>query len=364
MAEPEVANRFGLHVVDLQRRRYPQDNVAVCPPTLARALSALGNGARGRTRQQLADLLSLRHTTHASRVATMSDTDAGRPVRADAAALWAASNVRLRQEFVDAVTASGVDVQSTDFADPRAAAIVNAWVSARTRGHIEEIVDAGTLGAGTVLVVLTALYFKDRWRESFDPAQTSSGGFQRADGQSIEVPLMHRTCSLPFFADEHCRAIDLPFASDGLRLRVVLPLAPSPHPPAVEEAFQRLDLGEVRTVHLSIPRFAIDTSADLREPLTRLGLGDMFSPEADFSGVSDHNAQVGTVRERVTFVVDEHGAEAAAATAVSLIRSFDPSEARFDINRPFYCAIRNARTNELIVIAYVSDPLRGRSSLA
>ena len=78
------------------------------------------------------------------------------------------------------------------------------------------------------------------------------------------------------------------------------------------------------SLSLFMPRFSIDTRAQLKELLAALGMPDAFSAgTADFSGIhvptgSDGPIHIGNVIHQANIDVDEKGTEAAAATAIGM----------------------------------------------
>jgi serpin B len=70
---------------------------------------------------------------------------------------------------------------------------------------------------------------------------------------------------------------------------------------------------------VSLPRFKMNYEAELTAPLQKLGMNQMFSPNADFSNISSIKPlYVSEVLHKTTIEVNEEGTEAAAATVVQL----------------------------------------------
>ena len=74
-------------------------------------------------------------------------------------------------------------------------------------------------------------------------------------------------------------------------------------------------------VALCLPRFRLEASFDLIPDLRRLGVTEAFGDGADFSGITDAEPlRIGAVAHKAYVDVDEHGTEAAAATAIVIGR--------------------------------------------
>jgi serpin B len=358
-----AANRLGLRLFGEQHRRYTTKNLAMCPQTLAAALRALRAGARGRTREQLNAALDLPNTDGVSTAVAAATADDRDLPSSSATSIWAAEGAGLRSEFADDIRSLGVDVATAQFEDRATVPAINRWVAKRTGGRIDSIVEDGDLGAGTVLLILSVLHFKAQWRVPFDRARTIEAPFHRLDGTVVEPPTMKRTGLARIEVNGHTRLLDLPFTGDDIGLRLIVPLVFPVPPAALEHAILRSSLEAERTVQMSVPRFSIEVTADLGATFRAMNLDLMFSAEADFSRMCRQPARVGRLQERVAVSIDEEGAEAAAAASVELIRTLAPSPVPFTVDRPFYYAIRDARTDRLLVIGFLADPQDERTRL-
>ena len=70
---------------------------------------------------------------------------------------------------------------------------------------------------------------------------------------------------------------------------------------------------------LSMPRFTIDFTSQLKAPLTRMGMGIAFQyPGADFTPLGSPLFFIGEVIHKTRLEVDEEGTVAAAASAVMM----------------------------------------------
>jgi serpin B len=118
-------------------------------------------------------------------------------------------------------------------------------------------------------------------------------------------------------------------------------------------------------LRLFLPRFSIDTRAELGEMLAAAGMPQAFDAEsADFTGIhvpesDDEQLFIKNVIHQANIDVDEHGTEAAAATAVGMDTGGGPSAldqytVRFD--RPFLFFVRDVETGSILFMGRVVDP--------
>ena len=112
-------------------------------------------------------------------------------------------------------------------------------------------------------------------------------------------------------------------------------------------------------VALSVPKFSFTWGTkSLADALKSLGMTDAFDATlADFSGIEpSRQLYVADVLQKAFIAVDESGAEAAAATAVTMIEASALSNPKtFAADQPFLCFIRDA-SGEILFAGQVLDP--------
>jgi serine protease inhibitor len=115
---------------------------------------------------------------------------------------------------------------------------------------------------------------------------------------------------------------------------------------------------------LRIPRFSLDFTASLLEPLRALGMGPALEPGADFSGIApscERDCFISDVTQKSRLEVDEKGTTAAAATRVAIALSRRVGAPfRMVVDRPFLAAIQDAETGTLLFLGVIADPSPGR----
>lgn len=117
---------------------------------------------------------------------------------------------------------------------------------------------------------------------------------------------------------------------------------------------ESLDLLEVR---VQLPRFKLEESYDLREPLARLGAPDLFSSKADLSGMSGaRDLFISKVVHKSVVDVNEEGTEAAAATgAIAEFTMLLPEE-EFVADHPFIFFIQHKSSSHILFLGRLSSP--------
>jgi serine protease inhibitor len=253
---------------------------------------------------------------------------------------------------------AGADVSVEDLKKPATIEHINNRVKTLTRGLIPAILDEPPREPG--LVALNALYFKDRWKVPFDPAETRPGKFHGLEGKSIDLPMMHLAeGEYPFRQNNTFIAVELAYASEGYRLVVV---TTKQKPAGMHEFAAVADwLGGDGFAPLqgdvALPRFSVSGQEDLLAALDALGLAPARVAGDSLKGFTAVSQTISRVVQRTELRVNEEGTEAAAATAVTTTRSVSPDGyVKMVVDKPFFFALRDRKSGLVLLEGYVAQP--------
>lgn len=107
-----------------------------------------------------------------------------------------------------------------------------------------------------------------------------------------------------------------------------------------------------------LPKFNVTWGTfELKESLQALGMRDAFvSGRADFSGMDGTKRLfIGRVLHKASIEVNEKGAEAAAATAVVMMRAPERTHT-FRADHPFLLLICDNSTGSILFLGRIVDP--------
>jgi serpin B len=372
-------NAFGL---DLYRAVADgKTNAVLSPASIALALGMARAGAVGATATEMDavmhDLASEAHATWlnaleaalSERSGTFKDASGqDLPVALRIAnAPFAQQGMPLQQAYLDSLASRyGAGLRLVDYRNEteRARSLINTWVADQTEDRIPELLAAGVLTPATRLALVNAIYLKAPWATAFPAEATESGLFSRADGSTVQVPLMATTAALRYAAGTGWRAVEIPYVGGSLAMTIIVPedLA------GFEETLSPAGLAgitdslEEAQVSLTLPRFGIETRAELADVLAALGMPSAFDDRADFSGITTaERLEISDVVHQANIDVDEKGTEAAAATAVVMRATAAPAEpVTMRVDRPFLFAVRDVPTGAILFLGRVGDPAIGR----
>jgi len=115
-----------------------------------------------------------------------------------------------------------------------------------------------------------------------------------------------------------------------------------------------------KDVRLTMPKFSYESSFQLAETLSDMGMPDAFVYQvANFSGMDgSRELFIGQVVHKAFVVVDEEGTEAGAASAVVVPGAAPQPSTPIEVivDRPFIFLIREINTDAILFIGRVLNP--------
>lgn len=110
-------------------------------------------------------------------------------------------------------------------------------------------------------------------------------------------------------------------------------------------------------VDLYLPKLKLEENYDLKSPLSSMGIRNAFDPgQADFTGMSvKKDLFISEVIHKAFVEVNEEGTEAAAATAVLMMRS-RVLTMTFKADHPFIFFIRHNKSQTILFFGRLCSP--------
>lgn len=329
------------------------ENLLVSPYSAAVALSMLEEGAEGETKAEFDDVLD-------GILYAAEDLGGGTDITVKSAnSLWLSDNFSVRNRYVGLLQKDyDAFVTVQDFSDPATVKEINNWCSEHTAGKIGHILDE--LSPNDVMVLINALYFNAPWLDAFDENATTKAVFNGVSEEK-NVSMMCRQGMFEYAEYQGCQIVRLPYAGGRYSMLVVLP--PSGWSidamlPYVNSSILKnvLSMNSKQEVVLKMPKFRLETSLVLDNPLKKMGISTAYSPAADFNGISESGPlSLGTVKQKCYIDVTEKGTEAAAVTSAQVrLTSASPRPIkRMTVDRPYLFLISDSQTNTILFVGKV-----------
>ncbi|KAF2358336.1 Serpin domain [Trinorchestia longiramus] len=370
-------NGFTLDLYKVLSETSPGENLFFSPLSVMTALGMTLVGSKSNSRVQLAEALKLHphsddtvQNAFAEIVAKYKQEDLAKLYELHMANLmYVSENFSMQDQFADALTKHfQAAAKVVDFGgqSEQVRQEINAAVEDATNKKITDLIPGGVLNSMTVLVLVNAVYFKGLWNTPFEKSNTVDAPFYTDEDTSVMVPMMKANEKYRYMIrkDLEATVLGMDYKGGNLSFVIVLPdkrtgLAD------VESKLQGTDLRELFNtghqvkVDVTIPRFKLEYSQNLVEPLKQLGVTDLFGAEADLSGIGGGPGEifVSHVLHKAFIDVNEEGSEAAAATAVvamarMMVRPLPP----FVADHPFLFLLQDRQTGLVLFAGRYSLP--------
>lgn len=366
-------NTFGFNLLKQLSTEHPGASIFVSPYSAATALQMAADGAAGRTKTEMQQVLETTNLTSselndavkaAAGLLNPKDTNV---ILTTANALWYRQGAVLKPGFVAANRDFfSSTVKALDFGNAqKAEAEIDQWASDQTHDRITGIAD-GMITPYTDLILANAIYFKGKWLDPFDKKLTKKRPFHPAAGIVTNLPMMTMSKKFTYRKGSGYQAVRLPYMGDDLAMYVFLP--DPGHSPA--KLLQIMNGDKWRNVTMPgfseqkgtvvLPKFKLENSLELNQPLDALGMKEAFNQrQADFSGMFSDTHYISEVRQKAFVEAGEEGTEAAAATIIGVATmgiEMNPTKPfEMIVDRPFFFVIVDARSEMILFMGLVNQ---------
>jgi len=360
------SNTFGFDLFSHMALSRGDANTFISPLSISMALGMAYNGAEGSTADAMRTVLGYRDMTTAEINATykalidLLTTLDSEVIMEIANSSWARQDFALLPAFSQALAEwFNAEARTLDFSDPASVDVINNYISEKTHGKIEDMLDE--IDPSTVLFLINALYFKAAWTTEFDTEKTLDGSFILEDGSTAACKMMHLYDTFQWGANHEVNIIDLPYGDGHYSMTLVQPaegrrLDELLNSFTAEQWNTWLALLNETEMDLYMPRFKVEDDWELKEVLSAMGMGVAFTGGADFSKINaDRDIFISEVLHRTFVEVTEAGTEAAAVTVVDFREtSIKPM---MNLNRPFLYVIRDHHSGTLMFMGTLYTPV-------
>ena len=329
------------------------------------ALGMLAELTAKDSRGQVLDLLGSKNIqalrTQASALWNANYCDDGAVSSILAGSLWLSKDVKFKQSALDQIADTyyassyrgkmGSDAFNQTFRN---------WLNKQTGGLLRKQAAQAELSSDTILALATTIYFRAKWHEEFSKSNTSQDIFH-AKGKDIKCSFMHQSDVKSYYWGDKFTAVAQSLEKSGA-MWFILPDKGT----AIDELLADKQLTEFIMagdswknsknvqLNLSVPKFDVNSSLDLREGLKKMGVTDVFNSAAsDFSPISSYQGlYISKASHDVRVKIDEEGCSAAAYTIIAADGAGVPEseeEVDFVLDRPFLFVITGSSEQPLFV---------------
>ncbi|NXE88817.1 A1AT protein, partial [Menura novaehollandiae] len=235
---------------------------------------------------------------------------------------------------------------------------INNYIKNKTRGNINQILK--DLDPNTLMVIVNYIYFKAYWENPFNIKGTHKDYFHVDANTSVEVKMMIRDGFYKTYSDRKmsCKVVQIPYKGDVAALFI---LPSKGKMKLLERALTKDTVSKWEKslqrwrIELHIPKLSISGTYDLKKILMDLGVTDVFSDQADLSGITGNpDVKVSKATHKALLKIHENGTEAAAASGIDFLPHSVPPVLKF--NHPFLLLIVDQYTQSILFMGKIVNP--------
>lgn len=343
-------------------KEFKDQSFIISPLAMQMNLSMLANGASGRTRQEILNLLQPGHGEETT-VETLNELNrilideipASNPDAkfALASSIWLSDGIEPSEAFREQLeTYYHSALFSFDKQTEAGKTTINDWCSNATAGMIKNYFP---VSPEDELYLLSALYLQSYWSLPFAESNTKNEDFNCENGNVVKVPMMYQEFNGPVYEDQSGIRVILNFGT-GYSMQLIKPKKGY----SIEEAFSNIKEATVsgRNIRLKLPRFSLETNAEFQDILSQMGAKNAFGTDSEYSFLSSSESiSINHIRQYTKIEVNEKGKGAYSSSVSSESRSAGPppETMEFYLDHPFGFLIMENSTCAVIAMGCINN---------
>ena len=207
--------------------------------------------------------------------------------------------------------------------------------------------------------LVNTIYFKGIWTDKFRKVNTYDEVFRGENGKERAVPMMNQLNQFFYTENDLCQTLCLPYSNGAYQMVVLLPKGGK----TVREVAQSLTADSWKKMYdqmrridvdVKLPRFESSSEVNLTGVMSALMPNAFNMKKADFSNLFDIESCIDKIKQKGRIKVDETGAVATVATFLQgdlgSVKIVKPETIRFHATHPFLYFIREWSTGAIFFI--------------
>ena len=357
-----AGHNFAANIFKVISESHKEENLVFSPASIQASMALVYLGAKGLTAQQLQNAAQLGVGDKQAIATKYGDFLKSNFNKQDGAelkmanAIFVDDSLQLSPKFAQLAAQSfNSTAKSLHFANSdESVNNINEWVESQTNSKIKNLLQPGSVDKDTVAVLVNALHLKATWAIPFEKFLTHKKDFALNSKERVEVDTMYNEDDYKYGAFEHLNAtvLEMKYNNTDLTMMLLLPNNVDGLSD-LENNLQNIDLQKdvseklkTENVRVWLPKFKLEFETDLKDPLQKLGVSELFGNNAELNILESMIGQkVSEAKHKAFLEVNEGGTEAAAATYMTImLKSAFQEHKYFIANHPFVFVIRNSQT--------------------
>lgn len=360
MSTVESMNGFFAYAADQILSGSGGGNAVWSPVNAYICLAMLAEVTDTSTRQELLDLLGAENTaglqTSVGAIWESVYKDNGDEICVLANSLWLDDSISYVQETMDTLAYDYyASVYQGELGSSKTNRAMSNWLTNQTGGFMKDRTQGVQMDPDRewAIALASTIYFQSKWVTEFNASDNTNGVFH-SPGGDVNCTYMNQSLrQMYYYWGDSFGAVKLGL-KNGSGMWIILPDEDKTVDDVLVEreymstvtSYAEAENSKYMKVNLTVPKFDVEGSVDLKENLQDLGLTEVFEPYADFSAsvTSKSEVWVDSIQQSTRVSIDEEGVTAASYIVIKGAGAAEPPEEIIDfvVDRPFIFVITSA----------------------
>ena len=350
----DKVNELAFLMLHQMNKNQTDSSFVVSPMSLNCAIAMAGNGAAGRTLQEIERLvgpIAVANSFFKKYHAALPHNEYSNCGIFN----YLAVNPKdpIKKDFTDKIsTIYDVCVKPIDFANPKSVKQINDWFCRQLQDESLNVVKEPD--AETSLLLANVLDFRAFWSSPFNSEFTDEEDFTTDRGDVLFIPMMYdqgKTCL--YTENASFQAVSLPYLGSCYRMLLVLPktekLSKLTSAMTSNTFSNILNSLKEKEVELSLPRFRCVGDMEVKEMLSKVIPSAFDVQKANFSAICELPTWINEISHKTSIEVTEQGTKARSITVESFLVKAETENPKFIANRPFMYIVYDDATHAIIL---------------
>ncbi len=323
----------------------------------------------GSSRQQILDLFgardieSLRQQVGAIWESAYNDN--GHEISTLANSLWLENGLTYQQDTMDNIAYYYyASVYQGDLGSQKINNAIGAWINNNTGGFLKESTANVNLTPQTILALYSTIYFQAKWQDEFSESKNTQDIFHAPDSDKTATFMNKKLEQMYYYYGDSFSAVAMGLKNGSLMWFILPDEGYSTADVLASGQYMQMVLQQDwknekwMKVNLSVPKFDVNSTMNLKDGLQEMGVRDVFNENtSNFNKITgDVPICLTAANQSVRVQIDEKGVKAAAYIEFPAATSPAPPEEIIDfvLDRPFIFAITTE--NIPLFIGTVNNP--------
>lgn len=350
----DKVNELAFLMLHQMNKDQTDSSFVVSPMSLNCAIAMAGNGAAGRTLQEIERLvgpIAVANSFFKKNHAALPHNEYSNCGIFN----YLAVNPKdpIKKDFTDKIsTIYDACVKPIDFANPKSVKQINDWFCQLLQDESLNVVKE--LDAETSLLLANVLDFRAFWSLPFNSQFTYDHDFTTDNGEILQIPMMYcqeRTCL--YTENASFKAVSLSYLGSCYRMLLVLPktekLSKLTSAMTSNTFSNILNSLKEKEVELSLPRFRCVGDMEVKEMLSKVIPSAFDVQKANFSAICEWPTWINEISHKTSIEVTEQGTKARSITVESFLVKAETENPKFIANRPFMYIVYDDATHAIML---------------